>query len=189
MDLASDQDGFLEFLEGVPDAILAVDTSGIIQVVNQQAEVMFGYTRHELIGQLVEVLVPLRVKEAHPHHRALYSLDPKKRPMGAGLELSAVRKDGTEFPCDISLSRVQFNNRTLTLAAVRDITERVRYESQFVAGLTTQMGELAETVKTINTLVASQDDTLKSNRTTVIVASAVMTLMLTIATLAVIFTR
>jgi PAS domain S-box-containing protein len=99
------EEKFQALLEAAPDAIVAVDGDGAIRLVNRQAEVSLGYRRDELIGQPVEVLVPDRARAAHPVHRLGYSRRPVARPMGAGLELTAVRKDGTEFPVDTRCHR------------------------------------------------------------------------------------
>lgn len=138
---------FRDFLEAVPDAVVVVDTSGSIIFVNQQTEVIFGYTRDELVGEQLEVLVPDRNKEAHPHHRAIYSLAPVKRPMGIGLDLAGRKKGGLEFPVDIALSTVTLNDRTLVLAAVRDMSDRKKYEAALITDLTEKVAGLTETAK------------------------------------------
>jgi PAS domain S-box-containing protein len=111
-------------LQSAPDAIVVVDATGTIRLVNRQVETLFGYHRTELLGRSVDMLVPLRVKDMHPQRRAGYTHDPRTRPMGAGLDLSARRKDGSEFPVDISLSAIQTKEGTLVSAAIRDISER-----------------------------------------------------------------
>ncbi len=121
---------FEQFLEFAPDAIVGVDSSGQIVLVNQQAETLFGYPREELVGKLVEALVPERFREAHPGHRTGYFVEPRTRPMGAGVELYAVRKDGTEFPVEISLSSIETPDGILATAAVRDISDRTEGERE-----------------------------------------------------------
>jgi PAS domain S-box-containing protein len=121
---------FEGLLEAAPDAIVAVDERGLIHLVNRQAEALFGFTRDELIGQPLDRLVPDRVRPAHPTHRASYFTNPTPRPMGAGLELSARRKDGSEFPVDISLSSLETEDGVLVSAAVRDVTDRKRIEEE-----------------------------------------------------------
>ena len=115
---------FEQFLEFAPDAVLGVGPGGVIALANRQTEALFGYSRDELIGQKVEILVPDRFRDAHPGHRAAYFAEPRTRPMGAGVELFAIRKDGTEFPVEISLSSIETEDGVLATAAVRDISER-----------------------------------------------------------------
>jgi len=122
-----------DFLEAAPDAMIIVDRTGRIRLVNGQAERLFGYSRQELIGQLVEVLVPPRYRQPHPGHRSGYFADPKPRPMGAGLELHGMRKDTSEFPAEISLAPVETAEGMLVTAAVRDVTERKRAENSLRA--------------------------------------------------------
>lgn len=121
---------FEQFLEFAPDAIVGVMPTGEIVLVNQQAETLFGYTRDELIGKLVESLVPERFREAHPNHRSRYSHEPRTRPMGAGAELYAMRKDGTEFPAEISLSSIDTEEGPLATVAVRDVSDRAEGERE-----------------------------------------------------------
>jgi PAS domain S-box-containing protein len=121
---------FEQLLEFVPDAIVGVGRHGRIDLVNRQAETLFGYTREELLGEPVEILVPQRFRRVHPHHRAGYFAEPRRRPMGAGMQLYAVRKDGSEFPADISLSSIETPNGRIACAAVRDTTERVEDERE-----------------------------------------------------------
>jgi PAS domain S-box-containing protein len=116
-------------LEAAPDAIVGVAADGTIVVVNAQVTRLFGYERDELLGQPVEVLVPDRVRFAHPRHRAGYLADPHPRPMGAGTRLAARRKDGTEFPAEISLSAVDTEDGPLVAAAIRDVTEQRRLQA------------------------------------------------------------
>jgi PAS domain S-box-containing protein len=121
---------FQGLLEAAPDAIIAVDAAGIIHLVNRQAETLFGYARHDLIGKELDTLVPDRIRDLHPGHRASYFTNPTSRPMGAGIELSARRRDGTEFPVDISLSSLETEDGVLVSAAIRDITDRKRIEDE-----------------------------------------------------------
>ncbi len=115
---------FEQFLEFAPDAVVGVSADGLIALANHQTEALFGYDRDELIGQPLEMLVPARFRGAHPGHRADYCAEPRTRPMGAGVELFAIRKDGTEFPVEISLSSIETEDGVLATAAVRDISER-----------------------------------------------------------------
>jgi PAS domain S-box-containing protein len=117
-------------LEAIPDAIIAVDHQGIILQANSQTEVMFGYSRDELIGQRIETLVPDRFREQHRHHRDNFAAQPKARRMGPGLDLWGRRQDGSEFPVEISLSPIPTDDGIVVLGAIRDISDRVRIEEQ-----------------------------------------------------------
>jgi PAS domain S-box-containing protein len=115
-------------LEAIPDAVIAVDREGKILHVNAQTEVMFGYSREELTGQPIEVLVPERYRGRHQGHRGDYGETPKIRRMGAGLDLYGRRRDGSEFPVEISLSPVETESGMLVLSAIRDISDRKKIE-------------------------------------------------------------
>jgi PAS domain S-box-containing protein len=122
---------FQGLLEAAPDAIIGIYRDGNIALVNAQAERLFGYTRAELLGQPVEILVPQYARGDHPGHRRGYLAEPLPRPMGAGMQLAGLRKDGSQFPADISLSSIQTEDGVLVSAAIRDVTERARAEAKF----------------------------------------------------------
>jgi PAS domain S-box-containing protein len=121
---------FRELLDTAPDAMVVVDEGGRITYVNTQTERMFGYARAELLGQGVEALVPERFQAPHVAHREAFARMPAARPMGARLELFARRRDGTEFPAEVSLSPLTTGQRKLVSASIRDITDRKRVEEE-----------------------------------------------------------
>jgi len=119
-----------ELLESLPDAIVAVDGDGTILQVNSQSQELFGYERDELIGQKVEMLVPESFRHQHHRHRENFSQAPKTRRMGADLDLYGRRRNGSEFPVEVSLSPIATENGTFVLSAIRDITDRKRIEEE-----------------------------------------------------------
>lgn len=119
---------FRALLDAAPEATVIVDEQGIIKMTNQQAELVFGYERHEMIGSPVEILLPASLHQRHTKHRGHYNRAPKVRTMGAGLELFAVKKGGSTIPVEISLSPIHTDEGMLVSASVRDITARKQLE-------------------------------------------------------------
>jgi PAS domain S-box-containing protein len=120
-------------LDAAPDAMVIIDAAGIIQFANRQVRALFGYEHHDVIGLNIEQLMPERFRARHLTHRKNYIGTLRIRPMGAGLDLYARRRDGSEFPVEISLSPIQDGERMLVAAAIRDSTERVRARADLVA--------------------------------------------------------
>src|SRR5579871_1870675 len=122
---------FRALFEAAPDAIVGVNAEGVVVLANSQVVTLFGYSADELLGQSIDILVPESARGLHAARRSGYVSDPRPRPMGAGMQLAGRRKDGTEFPAEISLSALETEEGLLVSAAVRDVTNRQRAEAKF----------------------------------------------------------
>lgn len=141
------EDKIVAILESAPDAIVIVNKSGVIQVINRQTEKLFGYQRNELLGKSVEVLIPEELREKHKAHRTGFFGNHSVRPMGTGLELFAQKKSGELFPVEISLSPIETIDEMLVSAAIRDITDRKQKD---------------ERLKKLNNMLAESNNELES---------------------------
>ncbi|MGH9885240.1 MAG: PAS domain S-box protein, partial [bacterium] len=121
---------FRALLDAAPDGIVVCDGQGVLVVVNSEAERMFGYGRDELVGQSIDRLIPEHVRPRHHHHVASYTAEPRTRPMGSNLDLRGRRKDGKEFPVEISLSPFEAERGLLIIAGIRDVTDRRQLERE-----------------------------------------------------------
>ena len=120
-----------QVVESAPNAMVMINAGGNIEMVNAQAERVFGYTRAELLGQSIDKLVPERFRQRHPALRQSFFASPESRPMGAGRDLYGLKKDGTEFPIEIGLNPIQTEQGTMVLSAIVDISSRKRLEERF----------------------------------------------------------
>ncbi len=145
------EERFASLLEAAPDAVICVDKTGRIVTANAQAGTAFGYTRDELVGHDIELLVPAGVRHQHRGWRAGYVAAPAGRPMGSGLSLSGVRRDGSTFPVEVSLAPVEDASEPLVIAAVRDVTLQRRTEAALRES-EIRLRQLAESVETVFTL-------------------------------------
>ncbi len=124
---------FRQLLKLAPDAMIILDDEGRISIVSDQVEKMFGYSREELTGRPIEILLPARLRQRHREHREGFAREPKVRPMGIGLDLRARRKDGSEFAVEISLSPIQSASGNFVSSVIRDVSERKRMEAELIA--------------------------------------------------------
>ncbi len=147
---------FRGLVELAPDAMVITDSEGQITLVNEQTERLLGYGRDELLGQPVEILLPERLRASHLRHRARFLADPKLRPMGAGLELFARRRDGRELPVEISLGPLRNADGVLVSATLRDVSERRRGRQRLLAQLaiTRTLAEAATVDEALSRILA-----------------------------------
>ena len=142
-------------LEAAPDAMIIIDSAGIIRFANRQVSALFGYAHDEIVGQRVERLMPERFRDRHVGHRVDYAKTLRQRPMGEGLALFGERHDGSEFPVEISLSPIQDSDRVLVAAAIRDVTDRKRVEAELT--LARESADRANQAKSRFLATASHD--------------------------------
>jgi two-component system, sensor histidine kinase PdtaS len=144
------EDRFRRVVESLPSAMVMIRANGQIEMVNAQAERLFGYPRRELLGQPIEMLVPARFGKHHPSLRSAFFNDPQSRPMGAGRDLYALRKDGSEFPVEIGLNPIETDEGMMVLSAIVDISDRKQREAHIQAALKEKdllLGEIHHRVK------------------------------------------
>lgn len=146
---------FRHLLESAPDAMVTIDEEGKIAIVNGQAVEMFGYDRDSMLGQPIELLLPDSLHTAHRAHRKRFLAAPRLRPMGAGLPLRAKRRDGSEFPVEISLSPIESTAGRFVSSVIRDVTERKRMEDEIIAAR--QAAERANKANSAFLAAASHD--------------------------------
>ena len=149
---------FRELLESTPDGIVMVNPTGHIVIANSQAERLFGYDSGGMRGMSVDLLLPERYRHAHVAHRSNYFVQPRKRAMGSGLDLAGLRCDGTEFPIEISLSPLRTEETAFVMSAIRDISERKRFER----ALQEKNLELASANEAKNRFLASMSHELRT---------------------------
>lgn len=159
---------FRIFMEAAPDAIVVVDQTGKIAMVNHLAERIIGSSRDEMLGQTIEMLVPERYRQAHVRHRDGYFQHPKTRPMGEGRPLSGRRKDGSEFPVEISLSPLESEESHFVISIIRDITERRLAEERLQESLREKEALLREihhrvknNLQVTSSLISLQSDSIQ----------------------------
>ena len=160
----STESRYKRLLEAAPDAILEIDSSGKIVLINSQVEKLFGYRREELLGKMVEILIPERFRVRHPAHRSGYCAHPVIRPMGSGLDLWARRADGTEFAVDINLSPFSGESGLGVICVIRDVSDRKAVEEQ-VKMLNLRLEQRSRELATTNTQLENRNlEVEKANR-------------------------
>ena len=142
-------------LENAPDATVIVDGAGRIIFASRQVGILLGYTADDILGQGIECLLPERFRDTHVAHRRTYGRDARVRPMGVDLDLCALRKDGTELPVEISLSPIRDGERLLVAAAIRDVSERKRIQTELT--LAREAADRANQAKSRFLATASHD--------------------------------
>jgi two-component system, sensor histidine kinase PdtaS len=142
--LEKSEERFRQVVEAAPNAMVMIGQGGVIEMVNAQAELVFGYPRAEMLGRPVEMLAPERYRGHHPKLRGAFFDAPVSRPMGAGRDLYGLRKDGTEFPVEIGLNPIETDEGPMVLSAIVDISERKQREEGMRAALTEKEVLLAE---------------------------------------------
>jgi PAS domain S-box-containing protein len=170
--LTKSEERFRQVVESTPSAMIMVDTSGRIEMINAQAETLFGYPRSQLMGRSIDVLVPERYRGGHPSLRADFLLAPQSRPMGLGRDLYALRHDGTEFPVEIGINPIDTDDGTKVLSMIVDISDRKQKEERISSALKEKdilLAEIHHRVKNNLQIVHSLLD-LQSSRVTDTVA-------------------
>ena len=149
-DRKKQEERFRRVVESAPNAMVMVNGDGLIEMVNIQTERVFGYTREEMLGQSIEMLLPERLRVQHPHLRQAFFTAPQSRPMGVGRDLFARRKDGSEFPVEIGLNPIETDEGPMVLSAIVDISDRKQKERHIHAALQEKellLGEIHHRVK------------------------------------------
>jgi PAS domain S-box-containing protein len=144
------EERFRRVVESAPNAMVMISAAGRIEMVNAQAEIVFGYARSEMLGKPVEMLVPERFRGHHPGLRRSFFSDPKSRPMGEGRDLYGLRNDGSEFPVEIGLNPIETDEGPMVLSAIVDISERKQREREIERALKEKdilLGEIHHRVK------------------------------------------